>query len=191
MRSAKRVRKIIAVVATGFAAICVGTTVGVTDSANCRNVGDICPDGTINAGLSPDGERSIYTTPNDLPWAVTWNDGSRDWTVVTGLASVTNGETNTARLAAIAISGYSFNAAEYCENLESHGHKDWYLPARDELAILFNNKAAIGGFFTDANAEYWSSTEYSNIFAWAHNFSTGFQNGAVKDNFLRVRCIRR
>lgn len=30
-------------------------------------------------------------------------------------------------------------AAQYCHNLEINGYKDWYLPARDELAIAYRN----------------------------------------------------
>src|SRR5262245_32539436 len=36
-------------------------------------------------------------------------------------------------------------ARDYAKNLDAHGHKDWRLPTKRELAVLFNNHAAIGG----------------------------------------------
>ena len=66
---------------------------------------------------------------------------------------------------------------------------DWYLPAKDELNELYNNKDAIGGF----SAYYWSSTEYSDVpavVAWVHSFSDGIQGFGIKDDVYSVRCIQ-
>src|SRR5579862_2002676 len=58
----------------------------------------------------------------------------------------------------------TFNeAADYAARLNAHGHRDWRLPTKAELNVLFNNRAAIGGFrWAEANAynQYWSSTKY-------------------------------
>ena len=41
----------------------------------------------------------------------------------------------------------TFNEAqEYAAKLDAHGHKDWRVPTKAELNVLFNNRAAIGGF---------------------------------------------
>src|SRR5438034_645587 len=37
-------------------------------------------------------------------------------------------------------------AADHAAQLRAHGHRDWRLPTRRELNVLFNNRAAIGGF---------------------------------------------
>jgi hypothetical protein len=41
----------------------------------------------------------------------------------------------------------TFNdASDYAKKLDAHGHQDWRVPNQDELDVLFNNRAAIGGF---------------------------------------------
>jgi hypothetical protein len=35
-------------------------------------------------------------------------------------------------------------AAEYAKELDAQGHKDWRVPAKAELNVLFQNRAAIG-----------------------------------------------
>jgi hypothetical protein len=55
---------------------------------------------------------------------------------VTGFNSRINGPGNTSGLAAL---GSQFPAAYWCENLNIGGYTDWYLPALDELQIIFSN----------------------------------------------------
>jgi hypothetical protein len=41
----------------------------------------------------------------------------------------------------------TFNEAQkYVARLNAHSHKDWRLPTKAELNVLFNNRAAVGGF---------------------------------------------
>jgi hypothetical protein len=37
-------------------------------------------------------------------------------------------------------------AARHCNDLSAHGKDDWYLPAQDELDVMYDNRVAIGGF---------------------------------------------
>ena len=59
---------------------------------------------------------------------------------VTGTVTVTkseiDGPTNSASLAAL---GASFQAAVFCEGLTIGGYSDWYLPAKNELEVLYYN----------------------------------------------------
>src|SRR5437016_14643033 len=66
-------------------------------------------------------------------------------------------------------------AMKYADKLDAHGHKDWRVPTKSELEVLFNNRAAIGGLKETAIEPpegagwYWSSTESDNKpadFAW-------------------------
>jgi hypothetical protein len=42
---------------------------------------------------------------------------------------------------------YSWTAGmKYCGHLNAYGHKDWRMPTKGELNVLFQNQAAIGGF---------------------------------------------
>jgi hypothetical protein len=52
----------------------------------------------------------------------------------TGITSDINGPTNSASLAAL---GASYAAATFCEGLTIGGYSDWYLPAKNELEVLY------------------------------------------------------
>ncbi|MEQ9258361.1 MAG: LamG-like jellyroll fold domain-containing protein [Roseovarius sp.] len=180
---------------------------------NCPNIGDTCTDGTIYAGLSPDGNVAIYTTPADAPSTYVWNNGNSVFRVDTTMVDCTDnspgtasscqtGEANTAILIAedsdSAVGGVQpHQAAEYCEGLSAHGHSDWYLPAQDELNVLYTNKNAgdLNGTFNESGSApagwYWSSSERGSSGARAQIFSGGSQNNRDKFNGSSVRCVRK
>jgi hypothetical protein len=112
-------------------------------------------------------------------------------------SSCQTGESNTSLLVALNGSGSPapYSAAEYCAGLNSYGHSDWYLPARDELYILYLNNAAIGNFDTSGvypNGYYWSSSELNSMSARADNFADAASNTTDNKNVaLKVRCVRR
>jgi len=78
-------------------------------------------------------------------------------------------------------------AARLCNDLELNGYSDWYLPSKDELDKLYNNRVAIGGF---ADAYYWSSSEHSNSYAWFRDFGSTYQSYSSKNSTYYVRAIR-
>lgn len=54
--------------------------------------------------------------------------------VTTGITSDINGPTNSASLAGL---GAAYQAATFCEGLSIGGYSDWYLPAKNELVVLY------------------------------------------------------
>lgn len=97
-----------------------------------------------------------------------------------------------------------FVAANYCNDLDAHGHTDWYLPAQDELNVLYVNLASDGaGDVTPGNSFgftrtgewtagwYWSSSEQNSFGANLQNFSNGVQGNTNKTPAFAVRCVRR
>ena len=88
----------------------------------------------------------------------------------------------------------TFNEAqEYAARLDAHGHKDWRVPTRAELNVLFNNRAAIGGFDISGSYPsgwYWSSSQYGIWLAWGQRFSDGLQYNRNKHTHSSVRPVR-
>lgn len=67
-------------------------------------------------------------------------------------------------------------------------YEDWYVPEKNELSCLYNNKDAIPDI---SDSDYWSSTEVDEDSAYILDFSTNsFQ--AVPKNSLHIifRCVR-
>jgi hypothetical protein len=166
--------------------------------SGCTNIGDLCSDGTVYAGLTPDGNVPMYTTPADAPSNMTWNNGTVNppWTV-TGFSSITDGDGNTAGLAALSDAGSPYIAAQYCYDLIVHGHDDWYLPADNEVLELYNNRnaGALNGTFdltgSDPDGFYLSSSEASDSLAALRDFSTGLGASNFKSDAHPLRCVRK
>jgi hypothetical protein len=84
---------------------------------------------------------------------------------------------------------------KYAAELIAHGHDDWHVPTKRELAMLFNNRAAIGGFDqgghgVNPDGSYWSSTQDSWQTACKQSFMDGEQDSFHLLHPLYVRCIR-
>ncbi len=105
----------------------------------------------------------------------------------TGATSATDGAANTDKIA----SGSS--AAKWCRAKGA----EWYLPAKSELATIYNNKStlnktlsAIGG--TQLSSEYyWSSTENDSKYVYFIDFNNETKYIAYrKDLSISVRAVR-
>jgi hypothetical protein len=79
-----------------------------------------------------------------------------------------------------------------CTSSTVDGYTDWRLPAKDELAVLYNNRSTIGGFTTSgSNYYYWSSSVDNSNNPWYQDFSNGAQYGDyTKVGSFRCRCVR-
>jgi len=167
------------------------------------SVGAVCADGTVYAGISPDGNLPMYVTRCDAgqSWDGSACAGTRSvmsWGTFGTATNITNfntGEANTAALAALSDT----LAAKYCQNLDMHGKDDWYLPARAELIIMYNNGALIGGFdLSNVYPNiYWSSSEcyeaqyLGKYNAWGQRENVSCQGDFAKIQKISVRCARR
>jgi hypothetical protein len=84
-------------------------------------------------------------------------------------------------------------ATDYAAKLDAHGHRDWRVPTKNELNVLFNNPATIGGFNvigSNPAGWYWSATPGYEWDAWCQRLSDGLQSSNLKANRLSVRCVR-
>lgn len=65
----------------------------------------------------------------------------------------------------------------------------WRLPTKNELNILYKNKAIIGGFSNEYS--YWSSMDAERpTIAWVQYFEDGYQASISKRNPAFVRAVR-
>ena len=81
----------------------------------------------------------------------------------------------------------------YAAKLDAHGHDDWRVPTKGELNVLFQNRAAIGGFDVSGSSPagwYWSSSQSGYFDAWDQRFSDGSQDDDGKDSVSSLRCVR-
>jgi len=119
-------------------------------------------------------------------------DNMPDGTVFAGVSPDTNKPMYATPADAPLI--YTFNDAQgYAAKLDAHGHKDWHVPTKAELNVLFNNRAAIGGFNVTGSVPagwYWSASPNLKWHAWGQRFSGGYQLNDYKVNHSAVRCVR-
>lgn len=200
---------------THTATVAVGTAAAVwnaTPVGDCSGTpvpGTVCADGTVYAGLTPDGNVKMYTTRCDggRTWdgmaclggrvSLSWNHGeSSGYVDAAAAASVADGAANTAILVPLdannALPGHQNHmGAVYCASLNQNGHTDWYLPATGELAVMAANANGIGDFLVADNI-YLPSNQSGN----AHFQAVGIPSGSLypadtKNSARRVRCVRK
>ena len=107
-------------------------------------------------------------------------------TTTTGTDSLNNGFNNTAAMVAAGISLHP--AAQFCKGLSINGYTDWYLPAKDELNLIYTNRGSLDAFVQNY---YWSSTQTSSDFSWGQYFNSGDQYKYGKASTRYVRGVRR
>lgn len=70
----------------------------------------------------------------------------------------------------------------------------WFMPSKDELNMIYENKSVITGQGGDAfqtDYFYWSSSEDNILFTWGQDFSNGQQNNLTKGATSYCRLLRR
>ena len=78
-------------------------------------------------------------------------------------------------------------AAKITDAYALNGYTDWFLPSKDELNLLYQQKTVVGGF---ANNSYWSSSQSHSNNAWYQYFFDGNQYSYGKNSPLPVRAVR-
>ena len=176
------------------------------DSDGGGDPGTVQADGTGFAGISPDGNAPMFTTRCDAgqTWNCTtctgsslsfsWNNGNTSGYTDTLALNTATGAANTETIVAAdsdsdAGGTQPHFAAQYCDQLDENGHADWYLPAQNELLVIYNGKAATGNF--NSGGRYWSSTQAGTNGAREQVFSDGSQQSTVKHGAFLVRCVRK
>jgi len=154
----------------------------------CR-VGDTGPGGGIvfyDAGTDQPWGRYLEAAPAgwsgvDDPEEV-WCDPD-DSDVLGTQETIGSGAANTKLIAAACRSGAANTLSDY----DGGGKTDWFLPSKDELNPLYEQRDSVGGF---GPGLYWSSSQYGAYDAWRQSFSNGNQYSNGKSLTFGVRPVR-
>jgi len=156
--------------------------------------GDVGPAGGfifyVNPNYAADGWRYLEAAPFDQSAGVPWGCFRRLIPGARG-TSIGSGRQNTADIIAACTEPQS--AAALCAGLKVNGVSGWFLPSRDELAVLYANLKAsdFGTRGVADNFSYWASTQATADMAHHIDFADlGRQHYDDKDFPRRVRAVR-
>jgi len=155
------------------------------------SIGDKGPAGGIvfyDKGSFSNGWRYLEAAPVETEFLAEWGLYKRD-VPGTGTA-VGNGKRNTQLIVEqLRQRRETGRAAQLCANLNFDGYKDWFLPSKDELDLMYRNlkQRGLGGF---GSGRYWSSTHFTRDSARVQLFYTGEQTYGYKTDKVSVRAIR-
>jgi DUF1680 family protein len=159
-------------------------------------VGDVGPAGGFifyeNPNYTRDGWRYLEAAPFDQSAGAPWGCFRRA-VAGAGETAIGAGKQNTAAI--LASCSDPSSAAALCANLSLNGVRGWFLPSRDELALLYRNLKASGlGNFAEErtdNVSYWTASQATADMAHHIDFAdAGRQHYDDKDFPRRVRAIR-
>jgi hypothetical protein len=136
-------------------------------------------------GSYTEGWRYLEAAPADLSDAE-W--GAVDKGMAGTETRTGSGKRNTERIVAkLKDLGEGGKAAQLCAGYELNGYRDWFLPSKDELDLMYINlhTEGLGGF--KESSWYWSSSEYDDGNAWYQSFE-GYQHLDYKycSNYVRA-----
>ena len=163
--------------------------IDITVATVSYNIGDTGPAGGTIFYVNTDSAIVDWTyleaAPSDFPVKYRWGDSTTS--VTTGTA-IGTGESNTAAIVA-AMEAANFTqdyAAKACANYTLGGKDDWFLPSKDELNKLYEQKENLGF----VNDYYLSSSEFIESHAWSQDFSNGSRSTTNKATDDHVRAVR-
>jgi hypothetical protein len=171
-------------------------------------VGDVYQGGKVayilvngDPGYDATTQHGLIAATSDQSRSITWDRLTGEFPFYQGTnrgaigTAIGTGFSNTSNI----IASQGIIATNYAAGLAraytGGGYTDWYLPSKDELNKLYLNRVAIGGFISNSNGLYWSSSEIqSNPYhsAWLQDFSNGGPLSIFKsfDFDVNVRAIR-
>ncbi|MBE6193522.1 MAG: DUF1566 domain-containing protein [Rikenellaceae bacterium] len=149
---------------------CVSTTAtseptpGITSDPYA--VGDYYNDGTkegVVFEVSADGTSGKIVSMMQSTGTLQWSSDETEQKRLIGADSETDGAYNTAKVKAISGWETKYPAFKWCADLGD----GWYLPAKEELLTIYNNKDKLNTNLTNklSSIYYWSSTEYDDQLA--------------------------
>lgn len=137
-------------------------------------------------GYESNKVKGIITVPQLLiSGGIRWHNGS-SIPIGNTLTTLGSGQGNTASI--INVQGNGNYAAKFCDDFVYEGFSDWYLPSKDELNKVYQNKSQL--LCANCTQVFWSSSEDGNQNVWRQGFNGGTQNSGTKENTHQVLAIR-
>jgi hypothetical protein len=164
------------------------------ESVTPATVGDSRAGGVVFWVDPTDNTHGLVCAIEDQSSGIRWYNGEYTITGATGTAIGTGSANTTAIITEQGAPEISY-AAGLARAYRGGGYTDWFLPSKDELNQMYQNKATInttatangGSNFTDDI--YWSSTENDSYRAWIQYFNDSNQYYYYKsltDNSVRA-----
>lgn len=136
--------------------------------------------------LDNSGKHGLTVATINVGASFPWSNGDAVNTQANGTAIGSGSGNTTAIVNALGQGNY---AASICDRLNVNGYDDWYLPSKDELQLMYQQKAKgkLKGITGDF---YWSSSEISESAAVSLSFSTGANGSTDKQGNYNVCAVR-
>lgn len=159
-------------------------------------VGDYYYDGTkegVVFEVWDNGNSGKIVSMTESTTALKWSSDTTEQKRLIGADSETDGAYNTAKVKAISGWETMYPAFKWCADLGD----DWYLPAKEELLTIYNNKDKLNTNLTDmlSSHYHWSSTEYDDqlasgqFCAWIVSMYYGSTTISSKSTNYYVRAV--
>jgi hypothetical protein len=158
-------------------------------------VGDFRYGGVVFWVNPSDNTHGLVCAIEDQSSGIRWYNGNYTNTGATSTA-IGTGSANTTAIIANQGATETAYAAGLARAYSGGGYTDWFLPSKDALNEMHQNRATINstatanGGSTFVNNSYWSSTEDDIYYAWKQDFLNGSQNYDGKYNTNYVRAVR-
>jgi len=148
-------------------------------------------------GTALDGVSKFIVSPKSTEQTLTWGSNN----ITRNITNTTDGLANTNALYAFGNTTASGHPAAYwCKTLTTGGYNNWYLPAINELSIVYSAKTIYpnlnaNDYIETRTTYHWSSTEGSSTRAWRFNMANGLNDaggyGVNKNAMYLARAVRR
>ena len=165
------------------------------------SIGDTGPAGGIifyDQGSDINGWRYLEAAPAEAEFVTEEGWGLYDIDVRGTFSAIGSGKSNTEIiLNLLRQNGESGVAADRAAALEINGYKDWFLPSKDELNMMYENlwKRKLGNFREDGayDGSYYSSTQYNDnnmYLTWEQSFKDGQADTGKRGYQTFIRAVR-
>jgi hypothetical protein len=187
------------VTVTGTGSIASPYVINASFGSNAHNIGELFGGGIV-FWIDSTGQHghivSLFNTSQSSVWSSNYNA-----LIGPTAQSTWDGQANS--IAMLYQPGALFgSSAKLCYNYENPNHgtgiyTDWYLPAVDQLSLVYHTRYILDKVIAGENGvpflsytDYWSSTEFDAQRAKSYYFFNGEAGDNNKNSTMVVRCIR-